>query len=160
MRMRIWLSVYLLTCLTLVSAQVKTDPSSEIGVTRQQSNHALATRDIKIFGESLAPEFVMVRGNGEFVPSRQAYIDLLVNAFNDPNAVRYERLADKIEISSAAPIAAEHGHWTGTLPNGKRVYSGTYLAMWRRSETGWKIRSELFIVLNCEDQAACAGYRK
>jgi hypothetical protein len=31
--------------------------------------------------------------------------------------------------------------------------------MWRRTPTGWQIRSELFIVLQCADEAACAVYR-
>lgn len=150
----------LLVCLALLSAQVKTDPAAEIRTARQRSNHALASRDIKTFAESLAADFVMVRGNGAFVPSRQAYIDQIGGDFKNPNSVRYERIPDKIEFSSAAPLAAEHGHWIATLPSGKRAYTGTYLAMWRQTEKTWKIRSELFVVLTCEDEATCNGYRK
>ena len=149
-----------MTCIALASAQVKTDPAAEIRAAREASNRALATKDIKAFAESLAPDFVMIRGNGILVPSRQAYIDLISGDFKNPNATRYERIPGKIELSSAAPLAAEHGHWTGTLPNGKRAYGGAYLAMWRQTETGWKIRSELFVVLTCDDEATCAGYRK
>ena len=102
----------------------------------------------------------MVRGNGVFLPSRQAWMDAVEADFKNPDAVRYERMPDKIEISSVSPIAAEQGHWTATLPNGTIAYTGTYLAMWRRVEAGWQIRSELFVLLGCEDQATCAGYRK
>ena len=102
----------------------------------------------------------MVRGSGAFVPSRQAYIDQFEADFKDPKSVRYERIPDKIELSSVSPLAAEHGHWQGTLPNGNKAYSGTYLAMWRQIDGKWKIRSELFVVLHCEDDAACAAYRK
>ena len=59
-----------------------------------------------------------------------------------------------------SPIAAEHGHWVATLPNGKRAYTVTYLAMWKRGDTAWQIRSELFVLLGCEDEATCALYRK
>jgi ketosteroid isomerase-like protein len=146
--------------MTCLAAQEKTDPAQEIRAARERSNRAIAMRDINTFGESLAPDFVMVRGNGSFTPSREAYIERFGNDFKDPNAVRYERIPDKIDISSAAPLAAEHGHWIGTRGDRTRAYGGTYLAMWRRTEAGWKIRSELYVVLNCYDDAACAEYRK
>ena len=150
----------LLACVALAAAQPPTAPVSQIHAARERSNRALAMHDIKAFGESLAADFVIVRGNGVFMPSRQAWIDAIEADFKNPNAVRYERIPDKIEISSVSPIAAEHGHWTATLPNGKKAYTGTYLAMWRREEIGWQIRSELFVLLGCEDEATCAGYRK
>lgn len=144
----------------LAAAQTPTDPVSQIRAAREQSNRALAMHNIKAFGETLSADFIIVRGNGVFMPSRQAWIDAVETEFKNPNAVRYERFPDKIAISSVSPIAAEHGHWTATLPDGKRAYTGTYLAMWRRGDMGWQIRSELFVLLGCEDEAACAGYRK
>jgi ketosteroid isomerase-like protein len=147
-------------CLALSSAQVSSDAAAEIRAARARSNRAMATRDIKAFAESLAADYVMVRGNGVFTPSREAYVERISVDFKDPSTMTFERFADKIEISAAAPLAAEQGHWTGSRPNGKRAYGGTYLAMWRRTEAGWKIRSELFVVLTCDDEAACAAYRK
>ena len=149
-----------LVCLASASAQTPADAGAAIRGARDRSKRALAARDVVAFGDSLAPDYVMVRGNGVFTPSRQAYLDRLASDFQNPNTVLYERIPDKIEISSAAPLAAEQGHWTATRPNGTRAYRGTYLAMWRRTETGWKIRSELFVVLTCDDEAACAEYRK
>jgi ketosteroid isomerase-like protein len=143
-----------------ILASAQATPDAEIRAARQRSNQAMANRDIQAFGETLAPDFVMVRGNGEFTPSRQAYIERFGSDFKNPNAIRFERVPDKIEISSAAPLAAEHGHWIGIRPNGQRAFGGTYLAMWRHIGTAWKIRSELFVVLTCEDEAACAAYRK
>jgi uncharacterized protein (TIGR02246 family) len=127
---------------------------------RERSNRALAAHDAAAFGASLASDCVMVRGNGGFVPSRQAYIELIAEDFKNPAAVRYERVPERIDVSTAAPLAAEHGRWTATRPDGKRAFAGTYLAMWRRTDAGWKIRSELFVLLACDDEAACAGYRK
>jgi Domain of unknown function (DUF4440) len=144
----------------LAAAQTPMDPVSQIRVAREQSNRALALHDIKAFGETLAADFVIVRGNGVFMPSRQAWIDAIEDDSKNPSAVRYERIPDKIEISSVSQVAAEYGHWTATLPNGKRAYTGTYFAMWRRGEIGWQIRSELFVLLGCEDEATCTGYRK
>ena len=133
---------------------------AEIRAARQASNIAMQHRDIKAFASTLAADFVIIRGNGVLIPSRQAYIDLFNDDFADPKAIRYERVADKIELSNAAPLAAEHGHWIGMLPDGTHAFGGTYMAMWRRTETGWKIRSELFVVLYCSDDASCTGYQK
>jgi ketosteroid isomerase-like protein len=154
-----WLFLFLMI-VSPAFAQVDKNAAAEIRAARESSNHALAMHDIKALGEILAPDYVMIRGNGAFTPSRQAYLDRFADDFRNPNAVRYERVPDKIEISAAAPLAAEQGHWTSTGPNGRKAYGGTYLAMWRRTEGGWKIRSELFVVLTCEDEAACAAYRK
>jgi len=156
--------VLLLFTWQLAAAQARNPNASEdvrvIREIREASNRALAAHDIKAFAESLASDLVMIRGNGVLVPSREAYIELISGDFKDPNSTKYQRTPDDIEMSNAAPLAAEHGHWTGTLPNGKRAYSGTYLAMWRKTEAGWKIRSELFVVLSCDDESTCAGYRK
>ena len=135
-------------------------PEAEIRAVRTQSNEAMRKHDSKAFGASLDIDFVMIRGNGVFVPSRQAYIEVLAKDFADPKAVRFERIADRVEISGAAPLAAEHGHWIGTCPDGSRAFNGTYLAMWRKTVGGWKIRSEMFVVLECADEEACAVYRK
>jgi ketosteroid isomerase-like protein len=129
-----------------------------IRAARLGSNRAIVAHDIKSFADSLAPDFVMIRGNGVLVPSRQEYIEMFAQDFADPKAMRYERIPDKIEISTAAPMAAEHGHWIGTLSDGTRAYGGTYLAMWQNAGGAWKIRSELFVTLWCEDGAACKGY--
>lgn len=158
--MRIHWLMLLLIVLPSAFAQVDKNAAAEIRAARERSNRALAMRDIKTFGESLGEDYVMVRGNGTFTPSRRAYLDRFGEDFKNPKTVVYERIADKIEISEAAPLAAEHGHWTSTGPDGRKAYGGTYLAMWRRSEAGWKIRSELFVVLTCADEAACAAYRK
>jgi uncharacterized protein (TIGR02246 family) len=155
-----WHWISLLAFVALAAAQTSVDPVSQIRAARQRSNRALAMHDAKSFAESLAEDFVIVRGNGIFMPSRQAYIQAIEADFRNPKVVRYERIPDKIEISLVSPIAAEHGHWTATLPNGKRAYNGTYLAMWKRGESGWRIRSELFVLLGCEDEATCATYRK
>ena len=69
-----------------------------------------------------------------------------------------KRTPDKIDISSAAPLAAEHGRWVGLNPDGTVAYRGTYLAMWRRTAAGWEIRSELFVLLACGVGDACKGY--
>jgi ketosteroid isomerase-like protein len=125
---------------------------------RMESNHAIQQGNAGAFAASLTPDFVMVRGSSAFA-TREAYIDAFAQDFKDPSAIRYERVTDKVELSHAAPLAAEHGHWIGRGPSGSEAYGGTYLAMWRHTDTGWKIRSELFVVLTCADAEACSAYR-
>jgi len=127
---------------------------------RKASNNAIERREVKAFAAHLAEDFVQVRGNGSFVPSREATIERFTRDFADPQAIRFERITDKVEVSKAAPLAAEHGHWIGTRPNGKRAFGGTYLAMWRQTPAGWRIRSEMFVMLECHDAEACAAYRQ
>lgn len=126
---------------------------------RSTSNKAIVAGDIAGFAASLESGFVVVTGNGSFL-SREAYIAAFAKDFEDPHSVRFERIADSIEISTSVPLAAEHGHWVGRLPSGTVIFRGTYLAMWRRSESGWKLRSELFVSLACSDSDACESYRK
>ena len=132
----------------------------EIRAARLASNEALKRHDIQAFGASLDPELVVVTGGGTFVPSRQAYMDRLASDFTNPNGFRFERTAETVDVSETGVLAAEHGHWVGFQHDGNRGLGGTYLAMWRKTDAGWKIRSELFILLNCYDKAACEQYRK
>jgi ketosteroid isomerase-like protein len=132
---------------------------AEIRRLRVDSNSAIAKGDIAAFSSSLSDDFVMVRGSGVF-STRAAYIEAFAADFKNPEAVRYERFTESVEISSAAPLAAEHGHWVGRLPDGRTAYGGTYLAMWRHSTGGWKLRSELFVLLSCDDPEICSAYRK
>ena len=149
----------LLVLLALASSSAaQKSPEAEIRALRERSNHAIATRNPSEFSDSLDSDFVMVRGSGAFVGSRQEYVALFEHDFADPKAVTYRRMPDKIEISSAAPLAAEHGRWVGINPDGTVGYGGTYLAMWRRTDHGWKIRSELFVVLSCGKGEACKQY--
>ena len=133
---------------------------SEIRAAREASNQAIMHRDIQAFAASLDQDFVMIRGNGVLVPSRQAYLDTFAKDFADPKSVRYQRLPVTVEISNPAPLAAERGDWSALRPDGSRAYGGTYMAMWRKTKAGWKLRSELFVVLSCNDAAACSSYSK
>ncbi len=157
-----WLraAVALAGLLGVAMAQAPVSDEGTIRALRAESNAALKRHDLAKFGETLDTDFVMVRGSSGFVPTRQAYLDTFAEDFKKPQSIGYERVVDSIEISEAAPLAAEHGHWVGTHADGSQAYGGTYLAMWRKGAGGWKIRSELFVVLHCYDEASCAGYRK
>jgi hypothetical protein len=95
-----WVSF--LACIALAVAQAPTDPVSQICAAREQSNRALAMHDVKGFGESLAADFVIVRGNGVFMPSRQAWMDAIEAYFKNQNAVRHERARTRSDFFGIA----------------------------------------------------------
>jgi hypothetical protein len=139
-------------------AQNSPDQDSIQGM-RRASNIAIAAGNATGFAVSLDQDFVVVIGNGSLL-SRDAYIAAFAKDFEDPHSVRFERIPDSIEISRSLPLAAEHGHWVGRLPGGPVIFSGTYLAMWRKAASSWMLRSELFVSLECRDAAACESYRR
>jgi ketosteroid isomerase-like protein len=147
-----------LSFITCIGSVAQNTPEAEIRAAREHSNKAIVQHDIEAFAESLSSDFVMVRGSGVLVDSKEAYLELFKQDFANPKAINYRREPDKIEISTAAPLAAEHGHWVGLNPDGSIAYGGTYLAMWRHTDEGWKIRSELFVVLSCGKGEACKSY--
>jgi ketosteroid isomerase-like protein len=155
--MKRWYSIAL-CFIACVTSFAQNTPEAQIRAVRKQSNQAIVQHNIGVFAESLSSDFVMVRGSGVLVESKEAYVQLFKQDFANPKAVNYRREPDKIEISTAAPLAAEHGHWVGLNPDGSIAYRGTYLAMWRHTDQGWKIRSELFVVLSCGKGVACKGY--
>ena len=95
---------------------------------------------------SLADDFVVVIGDGTFL-RREEYLAAFAHGFQQSSPLSYERVADEICLSDALPLAAEHGHWTARVGDGRTLFTGTYSAMWRRTAAGWKLRSELFVLL-------------
>jgi hypothetical protein len=117
--------------------------------TRKNSNRAIARWNLLGVGESLAEDYVGIIGDGTFVRSRTEYLRLFKEGFDRPKqSMTYVRTPDVIEVSDDQHLAAERGSWTATLPSGSVAYTGTYAAMWRRTPTVWKIRSEIFVTLH------------
>ncbi len=135
------------------SAQPSAKPPSaelEVRALRTASNHAIATGDLSAVAATLAEDFVVIIGDGTLL-SRADYLEAFAHTFAQPVPLMYERIADSIDISTSLPLAAEHGHWTGRLApkqgQGLVLFTGTYMAMWRRIDSTWQIRSELFVSL-------------
>lgn len=117
--------------------------------TRENSNRAIARRNVLGVGVSLDEDYVGVIGDGTFVPSRAEYLRLFKEGFDRPKqSMTYVRTPEKIEAADDQTLASEHGRWVATHPSGAVAFTGTYAAMWRRTLTGWKIRSEIFVTLH------------
>ncbi|WP_245860011.1 YybH family protein [Spirosoma aerolatum] len=147
-----------LISLTLVA---QTKPSSSdvaaIRSLRTESNQAIQAKDLNRFGQTMLPEIDVTRGSGSHVSGRDSVLASVAVQFKDPAFLGYVRYTERIDISTTSPFAAEHGHWEGRFrrSDGIQLITGTYLAMWRKTDSGWKIRSELFVSLSCTGSAAC-----
>ncbi|QIP17961.1 nuclear transport factor 2 family protein [Spirosoma aureum] len=130
---------------------------SAIRALRAQSNRAIQARDLAAFGQTMLPDIEVTRGSGPHVSGRDSVLASVSVQFKDPDFLGYVRDSDSIQVSTATSLAAEHGHWTGRFqrPDGIQTLTGVYLAMWRKTDAGWKIRSELFVNLGCTGSAAC-----
>ena len=128
-----------------------TDPTqdeSNIRAARAHSNRSIARRNLLGVADSLADNFVAVIGDGTFVPSREVYLKLFKQGFDAPKtSLSYERIPDRIEVSTSDPLASEQGHWIAKHFDGSVAHTGAYAAMWRHTPDGWKLRSELFVTL-------------
>ncbi|MFC6644851.1 nuclear transport factor 2 family protein [Granulicella cerasi] len=116
--------------------------------TRDNSNRAIARRNLAGVGASLAEDYVGIIGDGTFVASRAEYLRLYKQGFDQPkHGLTYVRTPDAIHVAEDHSLAAEHGRWVATLPSGEVVYTGVYSAMWRNAPSGWMIRTETFVTL-------------
>ncbi len=124
---------------------------------RAQSNRAIQVRDLTTFGQTMLPDIEVTRGSGSHVSGRDSVLASVAVQFKDPAFLGYIRNTDSLQVSTMGPLVAENGHWTGRFrrPDGIQTIRGVYLAMWRKTNEGWKIRSELFVSLTCTGSAAC-----
>lgn len=138
------------------SASEATDVAS-VRAVRASSNAAIAAHDIEAFTATLLPDVVVTAGNGGVLVGRDSVRASIARAFADSTFVDYVRTTDRVDVSAFKPLAAEHGHWTGhwRTANGNEEITGTYLAMWRRTDAGWRVRSEIFVSLACRGPRMC-----
>jgi len=126
----------------------RTQDEAAIRAARAHSNRSISRRNLLGVAGSLAENFIAIIGDGTFVPTRAAYLKLFKQGFDAPKtSLIYERIPDRIDVSTDSSQASEQGHWIATSFNGSTAYTGTYSAMWRNTPEGWKLRSELYVTL-------------
>ena len=124
------------------------DHEAAIRAARAHSNRSIARRNLLGIADSLAEDFVVIIGDGTFVPTRAAYLKLFKQGFDAPKtSLTYERIPDRIDVSTDTALASEEGHWIAINFTGTITHTGSYAAMWRQAPDGWKLRSELYITL-------------
>lgn len=129
-------------------------PSREqatIRTLRQAHNAALAAGDVDGIVHLATDDFVMILGGGQILQGKPAYRAFVTQAFADPQAMRFVRIPDRIDVGTGEghPVAAETGRWTGTAGDGSGArIAGRYLIHWTRQSGAWRIASETYVTVD------------
>jgi ketosteroid isomerase-like protein len=71
-------------------------------------------------------------------------------ALDSDSSIAYARHPEEVQVSDGWPLAWEEGTWTGyRRGTGEELISGRYAAQWLRTGGRWKIRSEIFVAMEC-----------
>jgi ketosteroid isomerase-like protein len=138
------------TCLCGCATRAE-DDSGAIRTARSLSNEAIARHDIDTIGSFLDEDYVITISTGAIERSRDEHVRSFAAHFSEYPDVVYVRTPSEIEVSSAYPLAIEHGTWVGTrtTDNGPLESGGQYTAAWRKRDGAWKLYSELYVGLYC-----------
>lgn len=111
---------------------------------RAASNEAIAKHDLDGLSKYWLDDLVLVRGNSSHVSGKDSIVAAWRKLFKENPKVSYIRTPKEIIISSNDSLAWETGTWKAI-----NSYSGggKYSAMWKKSNTSWKIMAELFVSL-------------
>lgn len=130
---------------------------AQIRQARAESNRAIARHDVSAILARLTDEYQSSVSNGAFMQSRTEMGNAFAARFAESRDALYVRTPESVVVSTAGPVAAEFGSWTGswTTPGGPFRTGGRYAAYWRKVAGRWLIHSELFVPLFCEG-AGCS----
>ena len=147
----------LMSIVTVTNAE--SSDESQIRATREASNRAIEARDLAALANTWLPELHVTTSRGRVISGGEGMLAAFGVAFSEPGFVRYRRIPGEITLSPGGSLAAEEGHWQGLweTDNGELKISGVYLAQWHKRADGWKIRSELFVALECTGGDRCAS---
>lgn len=139
----------------LIAANFPARPTNDAALIRKarfDQNAAIARMDFTTVANSWTDDVTIRAGLGRDIHGRAAYLA----AFVADSAMTYKREPIDVVESAHWPLAYERGKWTGRLrsaPNAPLI-DGEYSAQWVKTAEGWRIRSELYVALNCAG-AAC-----
>ena len=123
-------------------------PDLAIRLRRAAFNRALADADLGAIGQFLTMNAVLVAGtDSALLSGRKAQLLTWKGEFASADRTIYTRLPERIEISTIAPVAMEHGKWHGVTVSGIDLASGTYVAKWRQVGAEWLIEAEIYLTL-------------
>ena len=140
-------------------ADAQNDEAAQILRLRAASNAAIAAHDVDGLAACVTSDICVTTGNGQVCIGQAAMRERFSELFARLADVVYLRLPDKIEVSSAAPLACEQGQWLGRWTEAGQAVQvgGHYTAMWRRDEAGWRIRAELYVLLQRSEHPVAAA---
>jgi ketosteroid isomerase-like protein len=123
-----------------------------INAARAASNQAIVRQDVEAIVSYFDEEYAITTGSGVIETGRDSQLGSWREHFDRLPDVVYVRSPTDVTLSKAESRAIENGTWIGTWTsqNGPQEKSGRYTAYWRNVDGNWKIRSELFVTLDCK----------
>jgi ketosteroid isomerase-like protein len=136
-----------------VSAATDGPEAFLVRTARQEQNAAIAARDFDRVASYWSDDVTITAGLGRMLRGKAAYLQ----AFRADSLIVYQRNPEQIETSDQWPLAYERGRWAGRRAQGRSnegaLISGSYTAQWVKRNGRWLIRSEIFVALECADEA-------
>jgi ketosteroid isomerase-like protein len=117
---------------------------AQIRANRAASNAAIAAHDADGIVRDMLKDYSIVTGRGQHVEGRDSILAFWRKTLIAMPGVVYLRTPVSIVISKNDSLAWETGQWVA-----EHSYSGggNYAAMWRKTDSSWKLAAELFVSL-------------
>lgn len=122
------------------------DATDAIRQLRQQSNAAIAARDVKRVVSIMDPDIVVAVAGGPLLSGVEASRSAFAAQFAERAFLGYVRTPEVITLHDPPTRAMEHGVWSGRWQarSGVHTQSGRYSATWRHTTMGWTLVAETF----------------
>lgn len=149
-------SILLFICLVWSSANAQTS-EQQIREARRLSNSAIAAHDSIAVASFWTDDFVLISSRNSEVHGKRENLHWLSKEFKSKPDVIYVRTSKQVDVYNDWNMASESGTWVGEwkTPEGRVKILGTYYAKWHKTESGWKIRAEVFTPLKCSGGSFC-----
>jgi len=153
-----WAGVFPALLLFIVSCSKSNGGDEDaIRMQREKSNESIALRDTASMGSLFTENYVMISSRDKEVHGKRGAQQLFMAEFTLRPSVSYVRTPSRIRVFTAWNMAAEDGRWVGTWQDGEEKIQvwGTYSAKWHKVNNACKIRSEVFVPLQCKGGSYC-----
>jgi len=126
------------------------DAERAVRSAREAQNTAIAAKDYERVATFWVEDVTVTSGLGKVLRGR----DEIRRAFQQ-DSITYRRTPSRVSASANWKSAWEEGTWEGRRVGwtGVPLLRGRYAAQWVNTTAGWRIRSELFVALECTDVA-------
>lgn len=122
------------------------DHTRDIRRLREQSNAAIAARDVERVVSFMSPDVVVAVAAGPTLTGIDASRQAFAEQFADRAFGGYVRTPADVTLLQAPVRAVERGRWTGRwhTKTGIHEQGGAYVAEWQPGSMGWMIVSERY----------------
>ena len=114
---------------------------------RGRSNAGIANGDAAAVMAEIDSAFQGTGGDGGFAANYDEMAAIFADELSADPPIFYVRNPESVEVSESKTRAFENGTWRGGEGENTDMYGGRYSAHWVKTESGWKIRSEIYVTM-------------